>query len=146
MKLGSEMGKKLALVIRPIPMVGGGRAEAYYIGASGKETSVWVMSSSGPSDVSSKIMSAIRDAANAGVANVIFDLVNHRIISSEGLGFLVKQFHIIKGNGGAAVLANLNANLTGIIETTRLSEVFVLAGSVQEAVQYLGSIEGRSST
>ena len=144
--MGTDTRPNLALVIRLIPKYGEGRAETFYVGASGNESSVCELRTSGDVDLSKKIKAAISDAANAGVINVIFDLVNQRFINSTGLGVLVNLYHEINRNGGRVVIANPNSTITGILELTQLKGIFVLAGSIEEAVQYLLSMDGTCST
>ena len=142
----ADSGPNLALVIRIIPMFGGWNAEVFYVEASGQEGLVCEIRSSGDVEFTNKIKSAVLEAANAGIVDVIVDLVNHRWINSTGLGILINLYHEILSNGGRAVLANPNSRITRILKLTQLDRIFVMARSIEEAVQYLLSKDGASRT
>ena len=69
-----------------------------------------------------------------GRTKAIIDLSKCDWMNSTGLGRLIHHATTFKSQGGELKLANLTEKIDKIITITRLSEVFDVADSVDEAV------------
>jgi anti-sigma B factor antagonist len=76
---------------------------------------------------------AIREAVAAGYTGIVLDLAGIDYIDSAGLGTLVASFASAKRAGGELKLANLTLRVRSLMQITRLSTVFEVYGSVEEA-------------
>jgi anti-sigma B factor antagonist len=69
-----------------------------------------------------------------GSTKAVVDLGNCDWINSTGLGRLIHHSTTFKEQGGELKLANLTAKIEQIITITRLTEVFDVSDSVEEAI------------
>ena len=75
----------------------------------------------------------IREAVAAGYTRIVLDLASVEYIDSAGLGTLVAGFTSARRAGGELKLANLTKRLRSLMQITRLSTVFEVYDSVEEA-------------
>lgn len=76
----------------------------------------------------------IRDVTASKPGLVILDLSATSYIDSSGVATLVEALQIANRYGGKLVLVGMRARVRGVFEIARLDTVFVLAGSVEEAL------------
>ena len=80
----------------------------------------------------------IVEAAQAAMApGLVLNLKEAPFMNSMGLNFLIKLQNICKGHGGKMAIANPSEKIIELLEITRLKPLFLLADSVDEAVQLL---------
>jgi len=88
-------------------------------------------------DVSAANIDGVRKAIADAIARkqplVVIDLSATTFLSSPGLAVLVQSMQLCQRNGSSLVLAGANDRVRGIFEISRLTEVFRLVGSVDEA-------------
>ena len=70
--------------------------------------------------------------------NVLFDLSKMMHIDSSGLGVLVQVLQKAKSGGGRVVLAALQSGPKIVFDITKVSRVFEIAQTVEEARASLG--------
>lgn len=70
-----------------------------------------------------------------GRVNAIIDLSKCDWVNSTGLGRLIHHSTTFKAQGGELKLANLTGKIKQIITITRLTEVFDVTDSVEEALK-----------
>lgn len=89
---------------------------------------------------------AIRATADgcreAGVVNIIVDLVHVDRIDAIGLGAMIALLLRAKQHNGGVVLANLKPRPADVMVMTKLDQVLPNVGSVASAVEYLLPREG----
>ena len=70
--------------------------------------------------------------------SVLFDLSKMIHIDSSGLGVLVQVLQKAKASGGKVVLASLQPGPKIVLDITKVSRVFDIAPTVEEAAKILG--------
>jgi anti-sigma B factor antagonist len=75
------------------------------------------------------------DLINKGSKRAVVDLSNCEWINSSGLSILIHHYKKFKDAGGELVLANLTDKIERIMVIARLTEVFSVYDSVDEAVK-----------
>lgn len=70
---------------------------------------------------------------------VVADLEGIRLMNSSGLGMLIGAHTTVRNGGGELVLAGPGERVEGLLEITRLDQVFRVFESVEEAVEELGT-------
>jgi anti-sigma B factor antagonist len=83
----------------------------------------------------------IQDLAESGARRIVMNLGWVQYVDSSGLGELIRTHATIQGKGGALKLANLNAKVQELLNTTKLSSVFDIHKDVASAIR---SFEGES--
>ena len=73
------------------------------------------------------------EAAMTG--NLVLNLDAAPFMNSMGLNFLIKLQNACKSRNGVMAIANPSAKIVELLEITRLKPLFLLAESVEEAVQ-----------
>lgn len=84
------------------------------------------------------VRKAIADAIARKQPKVVIDLSATSFLSSPGLAVLVQSMQLCQRSGSTLILAGANDRVRGIFEISRLTDVFRLVASVDDAAA-LGS-------
>jgi anti-anti-sigma factor len=76
----------------------------------------------------------IADAIARKQPRTVVDLAQTTFLSSPGLAVLVQGLQLSQRGGSALILAGANDRVRGIFEIARLTEVFRMVGSVDDAL------------
>jgi anti-sigma B factor antagonist len=79
------------------------------------------------------VRKAIADAIARKQPKVVIDLSATSFLSSPGLAVLVQSMQLCQRSGCALILSGANDRVRGIFEISRLTEVFRLVATVDEA-------------
>ena len=79
------------------------------------------------------VRKAIADAIARKQPKVVIDLSATSFLSSPGLAVLVQSMQLCQRSGCALILSGANDRVRGIFEISRLTDVFRLVGTVDEA-------------
>ncbi len=89
-------------------------------------------------DVTSDGIDALRQGIAKAIAfkqpKVIVDLTQTSFLSSPGLAVLVQAMQLTQRNGSKLLLAGANDRVRGIFEISRLTEVFTMVPTLEEAI------------
>ena len=77
---------------------------------------------------------SIASAIAAKPSLLVIDLAGCAFLSSPGLAVLVQSMQLTQRGGGKLVLAGANDRVRGIFEIARLTDVFTMKPSVQDAL------------
>ena len=77
---------------------------------------------------------SIASAIAAKPPVLVIDLSGCAFLSSPGLAVLVQSMQLTQRGGGKLVLAGANDRVRGIFEIARLTDVFTMKPSVQDAL------------
>ena len=77
---------------------------------------------------------ALASAIAAKPAKVVVDLSQTQFLSSPGLAVLVQALQLSQRGGCQLILAGANDRVRGIFEIARLTEVFRIVPTLQEAL------------
>lgn len=67
--------------------------------------------------------------------NMVVDMKDVKMVNSTGIGILISGFTTLKNAGGDLKLANISDNVKGVLSITKLSQVFHVYSSVDEALK-----------
>ncbi len=81
-----------------------------------------------------QILKELQPKIDSGASTFVVDLAKLNLMNSSGLNFLLSLFSKTKKQGGEIILANASRRVTQILEMTKLSSVFTLRPSVENAV------------
>ncbi len=84
-----------------------------------------------------QILKELQQKIDQGANEFVVDLGPMNLVNSIGLNFLLSLFSKTKKKGGALVLANVSKRIQRILDITKLSAVFVISPSVENAVDDL---------
>lgn len=84
-----------------------------------------------------QILKELQYKIDQGAHEFVVDLAPLNLVNSIGLNFLLSLFSKTKKKGGAVVLANASKNVKRILEITKLSTVFSMCTSVENAIDSL---------
>lgn len=70
--------------------------------------------------------------------NIVVDMHNVKYVNSTGIGILISGFTTIKNSGGELKLAALSEKVNGVLNITRLNQVFHIYNNIDEAVNSFG--------
>lgn len=76
---------------------------------------------------------ALQDSINEGIKNVVVDMSDVKFVNSSGLGILVRGFTTLKNSGGELKLAAISDKVQGVLSITKLTSVFDIKPTVEEA-------------
>ena len=76
----------------------------------------------------------LRELAEAGKKQVVLDVAEVGVVNSSGLGLLIAGLTVMRNAGGDLRLARPSSKLKKLLEVTKLSQVFTVYDSVDEAV------------
>jgi anti-sigma B factor antagonist len=68
-----------------------------------------------------------------GKKNIIIDMSDVKFVDSSGLGNIVRAFSTVKDAGGKLKLAGITDKVQGVLSITKLSSVFEMHKTVEEA-------------
>lgn len=77
---------------------------------------------------------ALTDAAKSKINNAILDLSGVTFLNSMTLGVLLSANALFNHQGGKVVLANPSSYIKSIFETTKLTLIFTIDKSIEDAV------------
>jgi anti-sigma B factor antagonist len=72
------------------------------------------------------------------IQRIVVDMKGVEIITSDGLGALIRARKAVAENGGRLVLSGLEGNIRSVFKMTRLDKIFTLYDTVPSAVAALG--------
>lgn len=87
----------------------------------------------------------LREIVERGEKNLLLDFLNVNYIDSSGLGELVGGYVAMKKIGGEIKLVNLTPNVFELMQLTRLSKVFEIYTSRQNALESFDSPDSQSA-
>ena len=82
-----------------------------------------------------KIYQLIKD----GKKNAVVDMSEVKFMNSSGLGILISGYTTLKNASGELKLAHISDNVQGVLNITKLNQIFNVYDSVDEAVKSFGS-------
>ena len=85
--------------------------------------------------VSGSVKERIQEVLKSGASRLVLDLAGVDFLDSSGLGALVSCLRRIKEKKGEIKLAGLRPEVVSIFEITRVSRLFHICDTVQEAVK-----------
>ena len=71
--------------------------------------------------------------------NLVLDLGETEFVDSSGLAVFIKAMKYAKSQQGELCMANIQSQMSALLDLTCLDEVFAIFGSVTEALEYLES-------
>ena len=80
---------------------------------------------------------SVTDLLGKPGARLVFDLGSVSFMNSAGLGALVRLVAQANVQEARIILANLSAYITGVVEMTKLNQLFEIRPTTQDAVQAL---------
>lgn len=84
-----------------------------------------------------RLMSALDEELNAGHTSVILDMSELQYMNSTGLNILINVLTRTRNAGGDALIAGVSTAVRQLFVVTKLDSVFVITGTVGEAVAKL---------
>ncbi len=105
-----------------------------------------VIDLAGSLDVSSKndLKESIKKLSRKGRIKIIFNLRDLAFIDSSGLGVLVASFSSIRRMRGVMKIVNVNNLIQDLFDLTRLSSIFEIHDSEEEAVRAINGLQTES--
>ena len=76
----------------------------------------------------------LRQTFSAGLSNLILDLGALNFMASIGLGVLIRAHRECRNKSGRLILVNPQPAIMKVFETTRLDTLFIIYGTVEEAM------------
>jgi len=86
---------------------------------------------------------AVEDLVDQGSSNIVLDLASVPFVDSAGLGALTVGFARAKAAGGLLKLAGVQSRVRDALEVTRLTRMFPLYESENQAVASFASVTGQ---
>ncbi len=81
------------------------------------------------------LFSEFQQYLNDGFQQFIIDLTDLPIINSVGINFLLRLWKKVQQVGGQLFLANVSAQVTNLLDITKLTSIFSIEESVGAALQ-----------
>jgi anti-sigma B factor antagonist len=81
-----------------------------------------------------ELRDAVSDFIEQGNKKLIIDLSRVGIINSIGIGALISSYTSFTRNGGEVILTGVNKSIKNVFIITKLSEVFEILDSIEEAI------------
>ena len=105
----------------------------FSIGQNGNST-VLILKGSLLADVQTReILDKVSSLVQEGKVNFIVDMAQLKFINSSGLGMLLTCLLKARKNRGDLILANVPEQVSNLLNITKLSSVFTIAESFNEA-------------
>jgi anti-sigma B factor antagonist len=82
-----------------------------------------------------EILSDVQSYIEKGFNKFVIDLSDLRFMNSVGLNFLLSMMKNSEKSGGELAVANANEQILGLLEITKLKQLFNLKPSVETALQ-----------
>lgn len=79
----------------------------------------------------SKLYDLIEENKN----KVVVDMANVKFMNSSGLGILISGYTTLKNASGELKLAHISDNVQGVLNITKLNQIFNVYDSVDEALK-----------
>ena len=86
---------------------------------------------------SSEFWEAVAPRLSADVSSVIIDLSGVNLVTSAGVGVLVRLLHRAQALGGSIALTGAGERVSEVIRVVHLHDILKLSGSLEEARQRL---------
>jgi|YelNatPaOPRAMG01_1025707.scaffolds.fasta_scaffold00014_69 anti-sigma B factor antagonist len=87
-----------------------------------------------------EINERLRRAVREGCKNAVLDVSGVGVVNSSGLGLLIAGLTIMRNAGGELRLAGVSSRLRKLLDVTKLSQVFPLDSTVEEALSHFLAI------
>ncbi|MCW2884583.1 MAG: anti-sigma factor antagonist [Streptosporangiaceae bacterium] len=84
---------------------------------------------------SPKLRETLLELVESGALHLVFDLGEVDLLDSTGLGVLIGIYNRLRSRGGSMTLAGANDRVHRVFHVTQLTKIFVLYGSLEEAVR-----------
>jgi len=88
-------------------------------------------------DDGTKMLESATEAANAGINLCCADIGKVRFMNSSGLGLLITLLTKFRNKGGEMYLVNPSSSVQKLLIITKLTSIFNIAPTVEEAVSKL---------
>ncbi len=81
----------------------------------------------------------IHESISRGQIKIIIDMQDLELMNSSGLGILIAAITTLKNNNGKMALIHVPERIAHLLKITKLTNVFKLFDSVEQAEQYLNN-------
>ncbi len=71
----------------------------------------------------------LREMVDAGVRELVVDLVDVRMVDSSGIGLLMSAFNSLRKVGGQLAVVNASADLLALFQSMRMHQHFSVSGN-----------------
>jgi len=85
--------------------------------------------------INREILDDVQSCVEKGFNKFVVDLSGLNFMNSVGLNFLLSMMKNSKKTGGELAVANANEQIIGLLEVTKLKNMFNLKPSVEKALQ-----------
>jgi len=72
---------------------------------------------------------------NQNKKNLVVDMTDVKLVSSTGIGILISGYTTLKNAGGDLKLAHISDKVQGVLNITKLNQIFNIYNNVDEAVK-----------
>jgi anti-sigma B factor antagonist len=76
----------------------------------------------------------IYELINENKTNIVVDMSDVKYVNSSGIGILISGYTTLKNAGGELKLSNLSDKVNGVLNITKLNQIFSIYNNVDEAV------------
>jgi len=83
------------------------------------------------------LLNAVDELVEAGNNKLIIDIKDLKYMNSSGLNVLIQLLTKTRNNGGESVIFNVNKKITELLIITKLSTLFKIAETKEEAIKML---------
>lgn len=90
-------------------------------------------------EVGSSLLDAVNNAINEGIVLCAINIENVKYINSSGIGVLITLLTKFRNQEGEVVIVKPSEHVKKLLIITKLTAIFKIADSVQEAVKDLKS-------
>ncbi len=90
-------------------------------------------------EVGSGILEAANEAVNKGLVLCLIDIENVKYINSSGIGVLITLLTKFRNHEGEVVIVKPSEHVNKLLIITKLTAIFKIADSVEEAIKELKS-------
>lgn len=90
-------------------------------------------------EVGSGLLDAANDAINNKTLLCAIDISDVKYINSSGIGVLITLLTKFRNNEGEVVIVNPSEHVKKLLIITKLTAIFKIADSIEEAIQQLKS-------
>ncbi|MCF8242572.1 MAG: STAS domain-containing protein [Melioribacteraceae bacterium] len=87
----------------------------------------------GGEEIVEELGDVIKSNIDVGKKNFVVDLSDVKYVNSSGIGILVRYYTTIKNAEGEMKLADLPERVKGVLSITKLTQIFEIFPSVDEA-------------
>ncbi len=79
----------------------------------------------------------IHELIETGKKKLIIDMQKLELMNSSGLGIFIGAVNTLKSNEGQLVMANVPERILQLFKMTRLTSIFTIADSLEQAINIL---------